>query len=319
MDAVAGLLYGARADGAFMIRSVFSPPWSFRICDEAPLAVAVCVSGAAWVVPDDSPPVHLHPGDVAVFRGPDPYTVAADPSIAPTVFIQPGQHCVDAFGNSMAPEMVFESSSRSWGNDQTGKDVLVTGTYESSSAVSERLLRALPSLLVLRGDEWSSNLVAVLCEEVQRDTPGQEVFLDRLLDLVVLGVIRAWLEHGATAPAWYRAALDDVVGVALRAVHERPAHPWTVASLAAEAGVSRAAFARRFVTLVGETPMEYVTSWRLAVAADLLTRTDDTLARIARLVGYSSPFALSAAFSRVRGVSPAAHRKASRPTLLARA
>lgn len=310
MDTVAGLLDGARANGAFLIRSVFSPPWSFRIRDEAPLAVAVCVTGAAWIVPDDAPAVRLEPGDVAVFRGPDHYTVADDPATEPTVFIEPGQDCIDSLGRSVSPEMLFDPAGRSWGNDSAGRDVLVTGTYEATSAVSDRLRRALPTLLVLRRHEWSSDLVTLLCEEVQRNTPGQEVFLDRLLDLVVLGVVRAWLAVDDNAPRWYSAGADEVVGPALRAVHERPGAGWTVASLAAEAGVSRAAFARRFATLVGETPMEYVTSWRLAVAADLLERTDDTIAAIATRVGYSSPFALSAAFSRVRGVSPAAHRAA---------
>lgn len=311
MDTVAGLLDGARANGAFLIRSVFTPPWSFRIRDEAPLSAAVCISGSAWIVPDVGAPQRLVPGDVALFRGPDHYTVADDPSTEPTVFIEPGQRCVDATGKSMAPEMVFASSSRSWGNDDSGRDVLVTGTYETSSAVSERLRRALPSVLVLRHDEWPSDLVTILCDEVQRDEPGQEVFLDRLLDLVVLGVVRAWLANGDNVPRWFQAAQDTVVGAALRAVHDRPAEPWTVASLASEAGLSRAAFARRFTALVGESPMEYVTAWRLALAADRLERTDDTIASIAHLVGYSSPFALSAAFTRVRGVSPAAHRRAA--------
>ena len=91
-------------------------------------------------------------------------------------------------------------------------------------------------------------------------------------------------------------------------MHNDPAHPWTVASLAAETGVSRAALARRFHDLVGEPPMTFLTGWRLALAADLLREPDATVGAVAQKVGYGSPFALSTAFKRVRGISPQEHR-----------
>ena len=133
--------------------------------------------------------------------------------------------------------------------------------------------------------------------------------LDRLLDLLLIAVLRAWFARPeAEAPAWYRAHGDPVVGRALRLLHNNPAHPWTVATLAAEIGVSRAALARRFTELVGEPPMTFLTGWRLALAADLLREPDATVGAVARQVGYGSPFALSTAFKRVRGVSPQQHR-----------
>jgi len=91
-------------------------------------------------------------------------------------------------------------------------------------------------------------------------------------------------------------------------LHAHPAHPWTVAALAAEVGVSRASLARRFTDLIGEAPMTYLTGWRLALAADLLLEPDATIADVARRVGYGNAFALSAAFKRVRGIGPQAHR-----------
>ena len=122
-------------------------------------------------------------------------------------------------------------------------------------------------------------------------------------------VLRAWFARpDAEAPAWYRANGDPVVGRALRLLHHNPSHPWTVATLAAEVGVSRAALARRFTELVGEPPMTFLTGWRLALAADLLRDPDATLGAVAHQVGYGSPFALSAAFKRVRGISPQQHR-----------
>ncbi|EPJ37414.1 putative AraC-like transcription regulator [Streptomyces afghaniensis 772] len=112
----------------------------------------------------------------------------------------------------------------------------------------------------------------------------------------------------AEAPAWYRALADPVVGGVLRLLQDNPAHPWTVAALAAKAGVSRAALARRFTALVGEPPMAYLTGWRLALAADRLRDSEDTLDAVARRVGYGSAFALSTAFKRVYGVSPVEYR-----------
>ena len=102
-----------------------------------------------------------------------------------------------------------------------------------------------------------------------------------------------------------RGEADPLVGRALQLLHHNPARPWTVGSLAAATGVSRATLARRFTELVGEPPMQFLTGWRLALAADLLRDPDTTLAAVARRVGYSTPFALSTAFKRARGVSPA--------------
>jgi AraC-like DNA-binding protein len=155
----------------------------------------------------------------------------------------------------------------------------------------------------------SAPLVALLAEELQHEGPGQEVVLDRLLDLLLITALRGWLDRpDARAPGWYAATGDPVVGPALRLLQHNPAHPWTVRDLAAKVGVSRAALARRFTELVGEPPIAYLTTWRLTLAADLLREPDATLASVARRVGYATPFALSAAFKRVRGVSPAEYR-----------
>jgi transcriptional regulator GlxA family with amidase domain len=109
------------------------------------------------------------------------------------------------------------------------------------------------------------------------------------------------------------AANDPVVDHVLRLMHHSPGHGWTIASLAREAGVSRAALARRFTEAVGQPPMSYLTGWRLSLAADLLAASDRGIEQVAREVGYGSPFALSAAFKRVRGLSPQQHRRAARP------
>jgi AraC-like DNA-binding protein len=307
MDALAGLLDGPRVHGAFLLRTLMDPPWSIRIQDRSPLSLIALVRGDAWVIPDEGEPVALHAGDVAIARGPEAYTLADDPATSPQAVIHPGQRCETADGASLKQAM--DLGVRTWGNDLHGSTVMLSGTYETTTSVGQRLLAALPPLLVVPGGTWDSPLVAVLGDEIVKEQPGQEVVLDRLLDLLVIAALRAWFSrYGDKAPAWYAAHSDPVVGPALRLIYNSPAHPWTVAKLAAEVGVSRAALARRFTEQVGEPPMTFLTNWRLTLAADLLRDPEATVGAVAHQVGYGSPFALSSAFKRVRGVSPRQHR-----------
>jgi AraC-like DNA-binding protein len=201
---------------------------------------------------------------------------------------------------------------RSWGNSADGETVMLVGTYNLDGDVSRRLLNALPPYLVLAEDEWDCPLIPVLAGEIVKEDPGQDVVLDRLLDLVLIAVLRTWFSRPeAEAPGWYTAQGDPVVGRAIKMLHHNPAHPWTVSSLAAETGTSRAAFARRFTDLVGEPPMAFLTNWRLSLAADLLKEPNATIGAVARKVGYGSSFALSTAFKRVSGISPQHYRTVS--------
>ena len=307
MDALTGLLEGPRARGAFMIRACFDPPWAVRVEDRAPLTVMLLVRGEAWIAPDGGEPLRLRPGDLAVARGPGPYLCADAPDTAPGAVILPGGECHYPDGRPL--NGVMDLGVRTWGDRPDSATVMLIGTYRMRGEIGGRLLDALPPLLSLTADVWDCPLTPFLMEEVVRDAPGQEVVLDRLLDLLVIAALRAWFSRPqAEAPAWYAALADPVVGRVLRLVQDDPALPWTVASLAAKAGVSRAALARRFTELVGEPPMTYLTGWRMALAADALRDTDDTLDAIARRVGYGSAFALSSAFKRVYGVSPQEHR-----------
>ena len=261
MDAVAGLLDGPRARGAFLLRSTLTAPWALRIEDEAPLTLIAIVRGSAWV--EDV--AAARPATSRSSRGPDHYTVADDPATAPAGGDrQPTSAAARRDGREL--KLMQHFGVRTWGNDPDGETVMLTGTYPLEGEVSGRLLRALPPLLTLRGDRA---LIGLLAAEIVKDAPGQEAVLDRLLDLLLIATLRAWFARD-DAPGWYRAYSDPVVGPALRALHDEPAHPWTVAESGEAGGVSRAALARRFNDLVGEPPMSFLTGWRIALAADLL-------------------------------------------------
>ncbi|MEX1295428.1 MAG: AraC family transcriptional regulator [Candidatus Limnocylindrales bacterium] len=308
MGALDNLLSGPRVQDAFLLRLSMEPPWSLSVEDEAPLTVMAQLEGHAWVIAG-AERMRLEPGDVAVAKGPDHYRVADDPETPISIVVDTQQQCRSLDGRSLVDEMLL--GVRTWGNDIGGSAQMLVGTYNLDSEVSRRLLRALPPHLRLRADEWDSPLVGLLAAEVSRERPGQEVILDRTLDLLLMTAVRAWFDRPEhDAPGWYQAESDEAIGATIRLIHEQPQREWTVAELAAQAGMSRAAFARRFNEVVGEPPMTYLTNWRLTLAADLLREPDATVSDVAERVGYATPFGLSAAFKRVRGVSPSQYRQA---------
>jgi transcriptional regulator GlxA family with amidase domain len=187
---------------------------------------------------------------------------------------------------------------------------MLVGTYPSAGEAGSRLLRALPPALVLRAGGNHRRLVDILAEEIHGEGIGQAGLLDRLLDTLTVAAIRHWAASPDSSPSgWLRAGRDPVVRAALDLMHDQPAHPWTVASLAQRVGMSRAGFSRRFAAAVAEPPMAYLTSWRLALAADMLRQDDDPVFRVAEEVGYSSPFTFSNAFKRHYGLSPLSYRR----------
>src|SRR5690349_19917049 len=179
VDGLAGLLAAPRAQGAFLLRSVLAPPFAVAVRDEAPLTVVSLVCGTAWIVPAAGGPVALAPGDLAIVRGPEPYTVADRPDTPVRVVIHPGQVSTDPQG---------------------GATVVRTGRYRLRGEVNGRLLRARPPVAVVPADAWSWPLPARLGEEMDRDAPGQEVVLDQLLDLLLITALREWFARPEAAP-----------------------------------------------------------------------------------------------------------------------
>ncbi len=287
-----------------------SPPWAVRVQDEAPLSVVAVTAGSACYVPDDGDPVRLRAGDMLLIARPEPYLFGDSLTRPPQAVIHPGGGCETPAGTNL--ELPLLHGVRTWGNDPDGRDTMLVGTYPSTGEAGSRLLSVLPPAIVLRAGDAHERLVKVLSEEIPGEGVGQASLLDRLLDALSVAAIRHWATlPGADTPGWLRAANDPVVRDALELMHDQTAHPWTVASLAERVGMSRAGFSRRFGEAVGEPPMTYLTSWRLALAADLLRREDHPVFRVAEKIGYTSPFTFSTAFKRHYGISPLTYRRAS--------
>jgi len=307
VDPLADLLVGVRARSTAFCQAILEPPWALRIADGAALALATTLRGDAWIVPDQGEPVLMHSGDVAIIKGPQPYTVADDPATPPDITVHADNRLTTNDGVDVTDALRLGPRTSGYSSD--GSAILASGTYQVSNDVTGRLLNALPDIVLVPEADVQGPVMALLTHEVGSDGPAQQVVLDRLLDIALISTLRAWFAlQDTAAPGWYRAHDDALSGPALQLMHDDPAHPWTVEALAARVGCSRAAFARRFTELVGEPPMTYLTGWRIALAADLLRTSDLTIETIARQVGYANAFALSVAFKRIRGISPKRYR-----------
>jgi AraC-like DNA-binding protein len=151
----------------------------------------------------------------------------------------------------------------------------------------------------------------MISAEAKEMSPGGETIITRLADILVIHAIRFWIAHNHSAQTgWLRALHDQQIGKVISKIHRNPGGPWTLASLAREASMSRSAFAARFTELVGESAMHYVTRWRMNTAKLRLTQLDATVGEVANSLGYESEAAFNRAFKRHLGVSPGVAKRA---------
>ncbi|MGW0960802.1 AraC family transcriptional regulator [Streptomyces gelaticus] len=315
MDVLDDYLAGVRAHGAVFCRTVSTPPWGLRFIEPAPLALAVMLHGDGWVVPAEADPVALRQGEIVLIRSTQPYTVADRPTSSPQILVDGDDHCTTISDPASARRnWRITGRTSSPEDEQSGddSDLLVTAGYRIGGDLSLPLLDTLPQVAAVPRDPSLAPLLDLIADETTDDKPGQQVVLDRLLDLLLVRSLRAWFDQaGSVPPPGYRALSDPLLGHVLRRLHEEPSLPWTVASLAAEAGLSRTTFARRFTSMVGRPPLAYLTHWRMTLAADRLRQSGATIAAVAKEVGYNDAFTFSSAFKRTRGISPSAHRAAT--------
>jgi AraC-like DNA-binding protein len=193
---------------------------------------------------------------------------------------------------------------------------IVCGSLSFDRASLKPITQLLPNFILMKADQARTlalhNTVQSLASEMAEQAPGSEVVATRLAEVLVIQLLRAHIASGPERnKGWLRAIFDPQIGTALKALHDSVNTPWTVESLAETAGMSRSAFASRFKELLGQTPLEYVTEWRMQKAMQLLQQRDKKLIDVARLVGYESDAAFSKAFKRVVGANPGEYLKRS--------
>lgn len=283
-------------------------PWGWRFEASAGAGFHAVLQGSAWLIPSEGKPVAMGPGDVAFL----PHGYGHGLASGPDVPLEEVRLRDD--GTWPEPELPHQSSPLDESRPTT---VLLCGAYQLDRARAHPLLLKLPEVVHLpaRADAHRSLRAAVelLGMELEAPLPGSGVISTSLLDTLLLYILRGWWfgeRIGGGPPTGWSAALSDpAVGAALGAIHGDPAHPWTVEELGALGGLSRAAFARRFTTLVGRSPLAYLTWWRMTTAGRLLREQDLPLRTVAQRTGYTSEFAFVKAFKREHGVAPGQYRR----------
>ncbi|WP_094027110.1 AraC family transcriptional regulator [Nocardia cerradoensis] len=304
MDPLSTLLGGIRAEGAVLTTAVLEAPWRIRFADQAPLTMVTVLRGEGTLLLPDGLERRITVGDTAIVRGPETFVLVdgGDTAARPHQEYEVACFAPDA---KCDPEL----DGVRWDADPAGETALIVGAYRASGRRHERLLRAVPPVLVVNDDVEVCAWMESMAADAARRPAGAQAMMDRLLDWALVCTLRDWFDGlEADAPGWYRGPADPVVGPALEAMHGRPAAGWTVASLAARAGVSRALFARRFTEVMGQSPLAYLTECRMDEAEELLADRSLTVAQVAKAVGYADAFGFSAAFKRRRGIRPSDFR-----------
>lgn len=277
LDPLSDTLHALRMQGTLYCRAELRAPWGIEIPDlDGLMGFLVVTSGRVWFEVGNTVARWLEPGSLTLIP-----------------------HGVQHGGTG----------------DQTRATYCVV---QFDSQIARQFLTHLPETIFYQGwdqetDGWMESTLRYVTREAANLRPGGETVLTRLADILIIQAIRAWLDSAPEArQGWLAALRDPQIGRALAAIHRNPEMPWSVASIAKEAALSRSVFSARFTKLVGQSAMTYLTNWRMSAARSLLEETDLTVAMIAERVGYSSEPAFGRAFKRVHGIAPGLKRNAMR-------
>ena len=307
-DPLGDILDLLRVRGSLLARVRAGGRWGFRIPATGAAMLHVVTNGPVWLLVPNEPARRLEARDVVLLPAGHSHVMASAADAPSEPFDPDAKRRALRFNG----EILVGAPPR---------DVrFLCAAYDYDRHVTHPLLAALPRTLVARTDDGGASdgidrILQLLELELDHATAGSATAVNRLIDLLLLNLLRRWIASAALSGAetgWLRAAGDPLVGAALAALHRRPDRPWSLRGLASEVNVSRSTLARRFVAVLGVAPLTYLSRWRMEVAARALRDSDATVATIARNVGYASEFAFTRAFARMRGLPPGRYRAAVR-------
>jgi len=267
--------------------------WRIRRNVEGKPVFCAILEGGCRVIVGGQPPVILQAGDFVLAPATHDQVIES---------IQPPPHGID-----MMPTGIGEGRFRV-GREGPPNLRMQVGVCSFASPDAALLVSLLPTMVVARGEPRLATLMQLVGDETRKSRPAREVVLERLLEVLLIEALRCGTEP-ASVPSLARGLSDDRLVAALRAMHARPQHGWTVAELASETAMSRSAFFKRFNNVVGLPPMEYLFAWRMALAKRLLRGGELAIGHIAERVGYGSASTFSTAFARHVGMPPARYAR----------
>jgi AraC-like DNA-binding protein/mannose-6-phosphate isomerase-like protein (cupin superfamily) len=273
--------------------------WSIQFGHHEGIKCYALVSGQCWLVVEDvSEAVRLETGDCFLLPRGLPFRLTTDLTLAP----------VDATRIFATP---LNGRIAKWNG---GGDCFGVGGYFALAGNHARiLLEELPPIVHIRSESDKAELhwaLERMRQELREQKPGASLIAQQLATMMLVQALRLHLAEGRGSQAgWLSALRDKQMNAAITSMHDDPAHPWTLQKLAERCDMSRSIFALRFKATVGTSPMEYLTRWRMLLAGDKLTNSDDPISFIALSLGYQSESAFTKAFKRVMGCSPRQFRR----------
>ncbi len=321
MDVLSEVLKTVKLDGAVFYNAEFSAPWCVRSPASRVLAPYLLADSRHVIifhlltegrgygqVEENSRPVPLNAGDIIIFPHGDPHILRNGPPVKPMDSEQELERML-AQGLKV---------SRMGGGGEISK--FICGYMACEPQLSRVFLGGLPPVLKvnIRSDasgQWLENSLRYSVDNTDVSKPGGEAVLAKMSEVLFIETLRRFIAHlPPEQTGWLAGVRDREVGKALALLHRRPAHPWTIASLGLEVGISRSVLAERFRRYLSEGPMAYLTRWRLQLGAQLLTSTNNSVAQIAAEVGYESEPSFNRAFKREFTLPPARFRRQLKST-----
>jgi len=302
MDPLSHVFMAMRVKTSECIRLEFGGSWGFRFDGYEHAHFGVVSRGNCWLSTQQLKPRLLSAGDCWLLPRGHEHALSArrDSKIRPYEQVRPRKR---------------KGLVRYRGGHGAMTKIIV-GNFTFDGPSGKWLTDALPEVIAFRMDQGHSSamqtILQILAVESQTENMGSSVVVSRLADILFVQAIRAHAaQAGAAGAGWLQGLADRHLRAALRAMHEEFEKHWTVGALAAAAGMSRSAFAARFKEVLSESPIEYLTRWRMHRAMQLLREGDLKIAKVASLVGYESDGAFNKSFKRAIGIAPRAYRKAS--------
>jgi AraC-like DNA-binding protein len=261
------------------------------------------LAGQCWLVVEGVPdPVLLDAGDCFLLPRGMPFQLTTDLSLEPVHYTLAWGRLSKTNDVSAVPE---------------GARYIAGGFFGFTGSHAEMLLHSLPPIVHIRRESDKAAMrwaLERLREELRDPQPGSSLMAQQVAYMMLIQALRLHLADGASAGhSWLSALSDKHMSIAIASMHDTPGHPWTLQSLAERVGMSRSVFALRFREIVGATPMEYLTRWRMLLAADRLNNSSEGLSAIAQSLGYESESAFGKAFRRVMGCSPRQYTRSTTP------
>jgi AraC-like DNA-binding protein len=299
MDALSSILDSIKLKAVVYQQTRFSAHWGIDVPKDENSQFWRVLKGSCYIIVPGDKPIKMSAGDFIFIPHGSGHLMCSKP------------------GNMYVPAAQYVQSLRSnkpmfQGDEE--ETILIGGHFEFASATHHPFLKSLPKIIKIDNTNievslWMQNIASFMNEEVCGEKPGSKVILGRLAEVLFILIIRSYLERADVEEGFLLALKDERISNSLKAMHEQPEKEWTLPQLSAVAGMSRSLYAKEFKKLAGETPLSYLTNWRILKAKEFLLNSKKNIIEVAGDVGYQSEAAFNRIFKSKVGETPASYRR----------